>query len=469
MTTVEGSPRLTLAALSRGFLGGVALAGVGLLVVAALHFRSVEDSRALLWYGIAIGLALFGLIGRRLRPAWRVTLMLVSATTILSLLAGEWVLETLERRQAARVRAAVEKLTGFPRDPRSIPEVVRDLQRAGVAAVPSVVPKVMLDYTAPGTPPGVAFTAPFMPLTGVSRAETVQLCNEDGRYHRYRSDRYGFNNPDTVWAATGPRLVLIGDSFVHGYCVPSDSTLPSFLRQGWPATISLGAGGSGPLSELGILTEYGQVARPAVILWVYFENDLPDLAFERGLPNVARYLNPGFGQRLAERQPAVDSNLRAWITALYARGLAPDPLAVASGWRPLATLTSLRALVGRTRQGRPADPRDQVPLFRQVLTRAAEQADSLQARMVFVFLPSWERFFLPPAPSDLGRPEVLATVRSLGLPTIDLAPAFARHPDRARLFGRRGISNAHYSSLGYGFVAALIQRALDSLPGGRPE
>ena len=390
-----GSVRLNPPTVARVALDGVAVAGLGLFLFAAGHFRSVTEQRALLWYGIAAAVTLFGLIGRRLRPAWRQGLMVMTATTALGLVGVESVLEALERRQAERIRIAVEGFTKIPRDPRSIPEVVRDLRAAGVPAVPSVVPKVMLDYTAPGTPPSVAFTAPFMPLAGVSDAETVQLCNEDGRYQRYRSDRYGFNNPDSVWDQGGPRVVLIGDSFTHGYCVPSDSILPNLLRRGRQATIGLGVGGSGPLSELGVLTEYGAVSRPAVILWVYFENDLPDLAFERELPNVARYLTPGFSQGLAERQSAVDSSLRQWITSLYARGLGPDPLAVGGGWRALATLKSLRTLVAQARQGKSADPRDQIPLFRQVLARAHERAQGLDARMVFVFLPSWERFFGP--------------------------------------------------------------------------
>ena len=39
---------------------------------------------------------------------------------------------------------------------------------------------------------------PLMPLSGVSNRKTI-LCNENGYYAIYQSDRYGFNNPDQEW------------------------------------------------------------------------------------------------------------------------------------------------------------------------------------------------------------------------------------------------------------------------------
>ena len=44
-------------------------------------------------------------------------------------------------------------------------------------------------------------------------------------------------------------VVLIGDSFTNGYCVPDDSSLAGALRRRWPRTLNLGTGGSGPLDR----------------------------------------------------------------------------------------------------------------------------------------------------------------------------------------------------------------------------
>ncbi|MEZ4575980.1 MAG: hypothetical protein R2857_13865 [Vampirovibrionales bacterium] len=52
------------------------------------------------------------------------------------------------------------------------------------------------------------------------------LCNENGFWVDYQSDRYGFRNPDTVWDQPTADVLLVGDSFTH---IANDRRLP------WPA------------------------------------------------------------------------------------------------------------------------------------------------------------------------------------------------------------------------------------------
>ncbi len=461
MTETPGS---NLANFARRFLGGVAGTSLALLAYAAIHFQSIQDPRALFWYGVGMCGVLLGIVGRMLRPPAGIGLALALVASASLILATELVVEGLQQRRSRRDALAIEVLTGRKRDSRSVPDVVRDLRASGVPAVPSIVPQVMLDATAPETPRNRAFTAPFMPLAGVSRAETVQLCNEDGRYHTYESDRHGFNNPNATWDASGPRLVLIGDSFTHGYCVPSDSTLASQVRKVWPATLNLGTGGSGPLAELAILTEYGIEARPSVVLWIYYENDLPDLARERGSAQLTHYLDPGHRQDLSARQHAIDSSLRQWIDLRYAETDEPNGLAPRVSLRGLVTLRSLRGLLDQIRSGETRDPRAQLPLFSDVLRTAKSRSEAMGARMVFVFLPQWGRCFsVDRLPFDAARPEVLAAASDAGLPVIDLTPAFVGHERRDLLFAHGDMGGAHYSPLGYRVAASLILEGLDSL------
>ena len=57
------------------------------------------------------------------------------------------------------------------------------------------------------------------PLSGISNKLTIH-CNESGKHVRtYKSDRYGFNNPDKEWDKLHFDFVLIGDSFTQGACV----------------------------------------------------------------------------------------------------------------------------------------------------------------------------------------------------------------------------------------------------------
>ena len=51
-------------------------------------------------------------------------------------------------------------------------------------------------------------------LGGIGNRETV-LCNEMGSWITYKSDRYGFNNPDALWEKELD-LIILGDSYGLG-------------------------------------------------------------------------------------------------------------------------------------------------------------------------------------------------------------------------------------------------------------
>ena len=77
-------------------------------------------------------------------------------------------------------------------------------------------------------------------------------------YSIYKSDRYGFNNPDFVWNDNMVSWLLVGDSFVQGSCVDQDKNFASQFRlMTSQNSISLGMADNGPLLELATFKEYG--------------------------------------------------------------------------------------------------------------------------------------------------------------------------------------------------------------------
>ncbi len=118
---------------------------------------------------------------------------------------------------------------------------------------------------------------------GIANRPTV-LCNENGFFATYNSDRYGFNNPDSEWKKEEIEYLLIGDSFVHGYCVYQKDTISGNLKsklRNSGSVISLGVAGIGPLAEYGILREYSK-KKTKRIIWVYCgENDIEDFYNEK--------------------------------------------------------------------------------------------------------------------------------------------------------------------------------------------
>ena len=70
----------------------------------------------------------------------------------------------------------------------------------------------------------------FLPLSGLSNSLTLN-CNENGYYSIFKSDKYGFNNPNEIWGNKKLDLVLLGDSFVMGNCVNKPNDLKSILKK----------------------------------------------------------------------------------------------------------------------------------------------------------------------------------------------------------------------------------------------
>jgi lysophospholipase L1-like esterase/uncharacterized membrane protein (Fun14 family) len=438
------------------------IACAGLLVMALYRFRLGLSTDALRWYGVALGGLAIGWVLLRASPTTRVVASLIGLTIVLTLLLAERGVEIMERSSFVRMQRAVERRTGTPFDKRSVRQVVGDLRAAGTPAMPSVVPRVLLPYTGGLTSPESEFRAPFLPLAGTSLRPTVHPCVEGGRYPIYQSDEHGFLNPPKSWVRSPDLVALIGDSFTHGYCVPPDSNVAAYLREGWPRLLNLGSGGSGSLAELGTLTEYAAPLAPRLVLWMYSENDLADLAVERSNSVLPSYLERGFCQGLRHRQRAIDSAVSRWVDRIYAANAEPQMWG-RYNWRQTLTLSALRNRLSQ-RTAVTADPMRELHLFERTLREARDRVSSWGGRLVFVYLPAWERVFDGTTASrDKTRPAVLSVTNKLGLPLVDLTPLFATHADPASLFSRGAIAPGHYSAAGYSLTARTIARAVQPL------
>ena len=157
----------------------------------------------------------------------------------------------------------------------------------------------------------------ILPLSGVSNSKTI-FCNENDHYSIYKSDRYGFNNPDEEWEKQNIEYLLVGDSFTHGACVDRPYDIASNLRTfSKKSALNLGYAGNGPLLELATLKEY---MRKGVknIIWIYYENDFHELKTELGSEMLLQYLEkPNFTQSLKTKQNEIDFMLRNDIKFLH--------------------------------------------------------------------------------------------------------------------------------------------------------
>ncbi|MGE0095780.1 MAG: hypothetical protein AB7M05_12940 [Alphaproteobacteria bacterium] len=360
--------------------------------------------------------------------------------------------------RAARLPAEAATRLGLENDPRSIRELIRDMARDGKTVVPALWPALLLEPGADGAARSALMAGgrETVPAGGVSGMTTV-MCREVGPYVTYLADRHGFNNPDSVWDRPID-LMLIGDSFAQGQCVPTDAQMATRLRGPVPGTVTLGMGHEGPLLELVALKEFGPLLKPRAVMWLYFQgNDLiQDLQHEQASPLLMRYLEPGFSQELPKRQAEIDAALRAHLEGpSQERDIARKELMVTI--ISIAKLRNLRRALGATRH----PPTPDIALFTRILLEARRTVADWGGTLYFVYLPSWSEL-MTPAPSDpVLRDRVLAAARETGLDVIDLYGPMTSEGDPSAFFFYPG---SHYGPEGQAAVADAIFEVLNSRP-----
>lgn len=320
--TATHQPPKALHLIANGILATSFLAGIFVLVYGFSIIDIVADSGKIIM-GTAGAFSAFIGVAYFLWPAYRLNFALL----IFSLGSGAYLFNfILEIRESHNQKQAyreihVAKNRRSPKkkfDARTKLQVLTDLKRKNINAYPSGAASQLFnnlndDYLNNGKHP----FGNIFPVGGISNMKTV-LCNETGEWAIYQSDRYGFNNDDRAYSASGPRILILGDSFAHGSCVPEGRDIGGRLRAHGYNAINFAVRGNGPLLELAALVEYGRILKPKIVLWVYYEgNDLRNLKEELESGFLKNYLNKKFYQRLPNRQDEIDSFWKDFIKIKY--------------------------------------------------------------------------------------------------------------------------------------------------------
>jgi len=107
------------------------------------------------------------------------------------------------------------------------------------------------------------------------------FCNEGYGLIKYKTDQFGLRNDVDKWqnVLNQKNLFIIGDSFVHGACVPKGETLPNLIQKSLEInTLNLGTGGNDPYEYIAILES---MIKPMIkrslekqeVLLVFYSND----------------------------------------------------------------------------------------------------------------------------------------------------------------------------------------------------
>ena len=399
----------------------------------------------------------------------RIAIANMLVAVIVSLYAGELFLA--HRQEVFERRAA--QVSGVPFDRRDKLHVIRDLRRKGVDAYPVMRAENMLLEDQHGALRPVLWAGgkPLLSFGSIP-GTTVVSCNETGQWQIYEADRHGFNNPDSQWDAR-PVIGMVGDSFTHGSCVPSDRNMAALLRQRFGDVLNLGVGGFGPMLELAALTEYLRPLRPPLVLWVFFEgNDLTeDLPREMQSPLLHRYLeDDGFSQDLIHRSGELKTAMRSYLDGQLREAMnrVDNPHEDLARYLSLDRVRELVG-VGHVQIGFNAGRLDpELAQFDEILRKADRRVVGWGGQLYLVYFPESDRYLSRVGTSVL-RQAIYRGVRGITarahIPMIDLAAAFAEDPSPDTLYAYPG---AHCSARGYRLAAETIATTLASkahLPG----
>ncbi|MCA1369291.1 SGNH/GDSL hydrolase family protein [Bradyrhizobium sp. BRP14] len=295
-------------------------------------------------------------------------------------------------------------------------------------------------------------------LSGFPSSQVV-LCTSESDIVSYTADRYGFNNPDQVYGGKLD-LVLLGDSFVEGFCLPPGEDLASQLRNGGLAAVSLGIRGNGPLLELAMLGRFGEELQPRHVMMAFFEgNDWENLEKELTVPWLRAALSSeaNYGS-----QSTAQETMRA--ARMIMGELNKRPVTMADLVSKTAMIRNFVALQQTFTQLGLIYPKiaHTIPEFRDTLHRAKTLTESWGGTFTLVYVPRADRFMGSLSSDriiDQLKTMVLDVAKVEGIAVVDLHKAFRSHPEPSRMYA----PDHHFSREGASLAADVILRHLGAI------
>lgn len=310
------------------------------------------------------------------------------------------------------------------------------------------------------------------PLSGISKKFTIS-CNELGFWSTYKSDRYGFNNPDAEWDKLSFDFLLVGDSFTHGSCVHQKNSIAGQLRNN-ANVINLGYAGNGPLIEYASLKEYFKDIDAKNVLWFYYENDLKELKSELSNKTLIKYLDDiNFTQNLINNQKEInqiasktlneklkkyqekDAVFFRFEEFYFKRVLLLFTIRHRLSWMFKKDFLNINLISEKEKKLGYFD--EYLDEFENILKLTKNLTMNNNSKLYFVYLPEYPGVF------DNNRlqtyKKIIKTTKKLDISIIDLYEVFSNHPDPKSLFPSR--SYGHYNNDGYKLVVETILNNLE--------
>ena len=355
-----------------------------------------------------------------------------------------------------------EKQTGLKYESRTKYEFYNYLKSKDKDVVITLSPSYNLEYFGQQYLQNKIF-----PLAGISNKKTV-VCNENGYFSIYQSDRYGFNNPDSEWDKKKFEYVLVGDSFTQGLCVNRPHDIGSVLRiLSRKNVLNLGYSANGPLFQYATLREYLKKNVKNVI-WIYSENDLYDLNRDLKSEVLNNYLdNDLFSQNLVLKQNIIDESLKSLLVRLEKNESKKrledkkEKNSLIYKINKFFTIKNVRELfLEKYISKHELQIQGKInPKFKEVLYKSKKLANDNGSNFYFVFLPAFKRYASGYDKNQTEYNQVKKLVKELDITFIDVHnDFFLQQSNRLKYFPFQ--TSGHYNIEGYKEVTKFLYKKI---------
>ena len=300
--------------------------------------------------------------------------------------------------------------------------------------------------------------AELLPLSTFSN-NTIFNCNENGYFAIWKSDMFGFNNPNQEWNKKNG-ILLLGDSFTAGECVYEKDNIAGNLRQKMNniKIINLGMGGNGPLSNYATLKEYFLKVNPEVVFWFHYEgNDFDDLKKELDNKILRKYLlDDSFTQELIIKQHEVDYKLNKFLSKNEER-ISKKTYQNKFDWARFFKLYTVREITIHSIFLKPHKIPEE---FYLIINKSKNFIEKNNSEFYFIYLPQFHRYSnYFSFQNSKNYEKIIKYLNKNKIKYIDInKEVFEKIKDPLDLFPFK--SAGHYNEKGYRLIAETIYKKL---------
>ena len=311
-----------------------------------------------------------------------------------------------------------------------------------------------------------------IPFRGPINKQTLS-CAEDLNYKLINNDKFGFKNPNSIYEKK-IEIALLGDSYAEGQCYKETNDIAAYLRKSKYNSANYGVTGSGPLVSLGVLKEYVKKFEPPYVVYLYYEgNDISDLSWEKNIPLLKNYLNENYNQDLLNKQDKIkeflsniskDSyeyiNYKIDYKKTYKE---KERLTFIEQLKDFLELNSLKNYI-RNSFYHIRDKDFDADLFFSVINAMNEETNSWKGKFIFVYTPSWSRYFTKFSKEQRyfdKKDLILNNLSKNNILTIDLTKFMDKENNLKKYFPLGYIG--HFNKQGYEKISSIVIKKIEKI------